>query len=76
MPLSTLFFLLAVMGVAQEVQYATNMFSAARLPGNKFFNGILFGFAELFSYHFANTLLVRLPDMTAFRTLVAIGISG
>lgn len=46
----------------------------AKLPGNKFYNGILFGIAESFAMIVSNMLLLYLHDMVAFRLVFATGV--
>ena len=56
------------------MQLTTTQFYLAKLPGNKFFNGIEFGVAQLSSYTFANFLLMRMSEIQAFNLLIAIGV--
>ena len=51
------FVLLTMIVTGQQIAYMTSQFSSAKLPGNKWINGIEFGVAQFFSYNFANLLL-------------------
>jgi len=44
------------------------------MPGNKFYNGILFGLAEALAMVVSNLLLVYLDDMSAFKVVFSCGI--
>ena len=46
------------------------------MPGNKFYNGILFGFAEVMAMIVSNLLLIYLEDMVAFRIVFTTGIAS
>ena len=52
-----IFWMLALMGIAQMFQYSTVNLLVAAIPGNKFVNGILFGASESFSMIFSSILL-------------------
>ena len=58
-----IFCLLAVMSVAQMFQYVMANLMVAKLPGNKFLNGILLGTAESAAMVFSRLLLSHLNDM-------------
>lgn len=45
----------------------------AKFPGNKFYNGILFGVAEVLSMVISNMLLLRVDDIVAFRIVFLVG---
>ena len=66
--------LLAIMAVAAAMQHATIQLFIAKMPGNKFYNGILFGVAECLAMVFSNVLLDYLPDITAFRLVYFTGV--
>ena len=61
------------MGIAQQIQYATIALYVAKLPGNKFYNGILFGVAEVFSMFFSNHLMQECSDISVFNILCSFG---
>jgi len=53
------------------VQFCVAALSLAKLPGNRYFNGIIFGGGEVFSMIFSSFLMNNLMDMTAFRICYA-----
>ena len=66
------FGLLTVMVAGQQITYMTSQFYSAKLPGNKWINGIEFGAAQFFSYSLANSLLTRMTEVQAFDVLLAL----
>jgi len=64
------------MAVAQMMQYCVAALSLAKLPGNRFVNGIIFGVGEIFSMWISNFLMGRLLDMTAFRLIYCCGVAS
>ena len=46
------------------------------IPGNKFINGILFGFSEISGMIFSQMLVSNLKDMTSFYVSIAVGTTG
>lgn len=68
------FFILAVLGVAQMVQYCVASLYVAKLPGNRYLNGIIFGCGEVFAMVFSNFLMNNLMDMTAFYVAYSCGL--
>lgn len=56
------------------VQYCANSLFVAKLPGNKYFNGILFGTGETATMFFSQWLMNNVMDMTAFRIMYIIGL--
>ena len=46
----------------------------ARLPGNRYINGILFGISEIFAMFFSQFLMKNLFDITAFRVVYGCGV--
>ena len=71
-----IFFLLTLMVVAASLQHSTIQLFIAKLPGNKFVNGILFGVAESTAMVFSNLLLLYLDDMVALRIVFVAGIAS
>ena len=55
-------------------QYCTNSLYLAKLPGNRYINGIIFGCGEIFAMVFSQFLMNTLPDMTAFRVCYTLGL--
>jgi len=66
--------LLAVMAVAASLQHSAVQLFVAKFPGNKFFNGVLFGVAEVLAMLFSNLLLIYLQDIVAFRIVFFAGV--
>lgn len=62
------------MAIAQMVQFCVIALSVAKLPGNRFVNGIIFGFGECFSMVFSHFLMSRLMDLTAFYVCYSCGL--
>ena len=62
------------MAIAASIQHGTLQLFVAKLPGNKFYNGILFGISEISAMVASNLLLLYLHDMTAFKCVFAAGI--
>ena len=52
------------------------MLYIAKLPGNKFYNGMLFGLAEAFAMFFSNCLVKKQSDISAFNILSFFGAIG
>ena len=48
------------------VQYCIIALYCAKIPGNKFFNGMLFGTGELSAMFFSGWLMKNFTDMKAF----------
>jgi hypothetical protein len=69
-----IFFLLTLMVSAASLQHTTIQLFIAKMPGNKFVNGILFGVAEALAMVFSNLLLLYLDDMVALRIVFVSGI--
>ena len=67
------FCLLAVMSVAQMLQYVMANLMVAKLPGNIFLNGILLGSAESAAMVFSRLLLKNMTDMQAFKIIYGLG---
>ena len=67
------FSLLAIMSVAQMLQYVLANLMIAKLPGNKFYNGILLGTAECLAMLFSRFLLKRSSDIAAFKIIYGCG---
>ena len=55
-----IFTLICVMSIAALVQHATIQLFIAKLPGNKFYNGILFGLSEALAMIVSNMLMLYL----------------
>jgi len=62
------------MTIAACFQHSTIQLFIAKMPGNKFYNGILFGLAESLAMVVSNLLLLYLDDMLAFRIVFSCGI--
>ena len=70
------FAILAVMAVAQMVQYCVASLFVAKLPGNRYVNGIIFGCGECFAMIFSDFLMNRFMDLTAFYIVYACGLTS
>ena len=68
--------LLHVMAVCLMLQYCSIRLYVNVIPGNKFINGILFGFSEISGMIFSQMLVSNLKDMTSFYISIAIGTTG
>ena len=64
------------MAIAQMIQYCVASLYVAKLPGNRYFNGIIFGFGEVFAMIFSSFLMNNLMDMTAFRIVYSCGLTS
>mmetsp|Transcript_15714 Transcript_15714/g.19756 ORF Transcript_15714/g.19756 Transcript_15714/m.19756 type:complete len:190 (-) Transcript_15714:288-857(-) len=58
------------------VQYCSASLYLAKIPGNRYVNGIVFGVGEVFAMVFSSFLMSRLLDTTAFRVIYFIGLAG
>jgi len=56
------------------VQFSVISLYLARLPGNRFVNGIIFGFGDCFAIVFSQYLMNNMMDMTAFYVCYALGL--
>ena len=56
------------------VQYCVASLFVARLPGNKYVNGIIFGIGEVLGHQFSGMLMNRFRDMTAFKMIYVTGL--
>ena len=56
------------------VQYCVASLFVARLPGNKYVNGIIFGIGEVLGHQFSGMLMNRFRDMTAFKMVYVTGL--
>ena len=54
----------------------TSQFYSAKLPGNKWINGIEFGVAQFSAYNLANLLLMNMSEVKAFLVMLAISVLG
>lgn len=54
------------MAIAQMMQFCIAALSVAKLPGNRYINGIVFGAGEVFSMVFSQALMNNMIDITAF----------
>ena len=70
------FILLATMAVAASLQHSTIQLFIAKMPGNKFYNGILFGLAECLAMLISNVLLLYFDDIYAFRIVFFVGVTS
>lgn len=70
------FCILAVMGITQMVQYCSASLYLAKIPGNRYVNGIVFGCGEVWAMCFSSYLMNRLHDITAYRLVYFIGLCG
>ena len=68
------FWLLALMAIGALFQHSTVQLFVSHFPGNKFYNGILFGFSEIIAMVVSNVLLLYFHDITAFRCVFTAGI--
>ena len=68
--------LLHVMAVCLMLQYCSIRLYVNVIPGNKFINGILFGFSEISGMIFSQILVSNLKDMTSFYVSIAVGTTG
>ena len=66
------FLKLVIIVTGQHVVYMTSVFYSAKLPGNKWINGIGFGAAQFCSYFFADFLLKRMTEVRAYDCLLVI----
>ena len=55
------------------VQYCIASLICASIPGNKYWNGVLFGSGEFFGMFFSQFLLTYLNDMSAYYIVAIIG---
>ena len=62
------------MAIAQMVQYCVASLYVAKLPGNRYVNGVIFGCGEVFAMIFSNFLMNNLMDITAFRVTYTCGL--
>lgn len=62
--------------IVQQVQNNVAFLYIAKLPGDMFVNGIIFGCGEILSMVFSCFLMGRLLDVTAFRVVYALGVIG
>lgn len=62
------------MAVAQMIQYCVASLYVAKLPGNRYVNGIFFGCGEVFAMIFSQFLMENFMDMTAFRIVYSFGL--
>lgn len=60
--------------IAVSLQHSSIQLNIAKMPGNKFYNGILFGLAEALAMIVSNLLLLYLDDMLAFKVVFSCGI--
>ena len=58
------------------LQYCSIRLYVNVIPGNKFINGILFGFSEISGMIFSQILVSNLKDMTSFYVSIAVGTTG
>ena len=58
------------------MQYCIISLYCAELPGNRFFNGVLFGVSETISMFFSGMLLDRMFDMHALYVVYALGVAS
>lgn len=58
------------------VQYCTSSLYLAKIPGDIYFNGIIFGVGEVFAMIFSGFLMSHLLDVTAFRVCYFLGALG
>lgn len=68
------FLLLTMMAISASLQHSTLQLFVAKLPGNKFYNGVLFGVAEVLSMLLSNMLLIYLEDIVAFKIVFLVGL--
>ena len=64
--------LLITIAVGQMSQYCIVALYCAKIPGNKFYNGILFGTGELSAMFFSGWLMNNFKDLTGFYITMAI----
>ena len=62
------------MAIAASLQHSTIQLFIAKMPGNKFYNGILAGVSEGLAMIVSNLLLLYFHDMIAFRMIFATGV--
>lgn len=58
------------------MQYCVASLYIAKLPGNRFLNGIIFGCGEVFAMLFSQVLMNNLMDMTAFYVCYGCGLTS
>ena len=63
-----------MMAISASLQHSTLQLFVAKLPGNKFYNGVLFGVAEVLSMLLSNMLLIYLEDIVAFKIVFLVGL--
>ena len=73
---SRVLILLHVMAICLMLQYCSIRLYVNVIPGNKFINGILFGFSEISGMIFSQILVSNLKDMTSFYVSIAVGTTG
>lgn len=62
------------MAIAQMIQYCVASLYVAKLPGNRYVNGVLLGSGEVFAMIFSNFLMNNLLDINAFRVAYSCGL--
>ena len=58
------------------VQYCSITLYLAKIPGNMYVNGIIFGLGEVSSMVISGYLMQKLMDVTAFRVSYFMGVIG
>ena len=58
------------------IQYCVASLYVAKLPGNRYINGIIFGCGEVFAMIFSSFLMNNLIDINAFRIVYSCGLTS
>lgn len=64
------------MSIGYMVQYCVISLSIDKLPGNRYLNGIIFGFGEVTAMFFSQYLMGRMMDMSAFYVCYTLGVTS
>ena len=68
--------LLHTMAICLMIQYCSIRLYVNVIPGNKFINGMLFGFSEISGMLFSQVLVSNFKDITSLYVTIAVGTAG